>query len=74
MPRRAAQHVTLLPDTQQALMVLINANTEVPFDEVNAVMSGLPIGVVNVLRGQPVPQAVHAMLRSRRGRHNDETP
>ena len=51
-----AQHVTLLPDTQQAVVLLINANTELPFNEVNAVMSRLPIGVVNLLRGQPVPQ------------------
>ena len=51
-----AQHVTLLPDTRQAVLVLINANTELPFNEVNAVMSRLPIGVVNLLRGQPPPQ------------------
>jgi hypothetical protein len=42
--------------------VLINANTELPFNEVNAVMSRLPIGVVNLLRGQPVPRG--ASLRS----------
>ncbi|MBK7275885.1 MAG: hypothetical protein IPI51_14410 [Betaproteobacteria bacterium] len=51
-----AQHVTLLPDTRQAVLVLINANTELPFNEVRAVRSRLPIGVVNLLRGQPVPQ------------------
>lgn len=48
--------MVLLPDTQQAVVVLINANTELPFNEVNAVMSRLPTGVVNLLRGQPVPQ------------------
>ena len=48
--------MVLLPDTRQAVVVLINANTESPFNDVNAVMSRLPIGVVNLLRGQPVPQ------------------
>jgi CubicO group peptidase (beta-lactamase class C family) len=48
--------MVLLPDTQQAVVLLINANTELPFNEVNAVMSRLPIGVVNLLRGQPAPQ------------------
>lgn len=51
-----AAWMVLLPDTKQAVVVLINANTEMPFNEVNAVMSRLPIGVVNLLRGQPVPQ------------------
>ena len=48
--------MVLLPDTRQAVVVLINANSELPFNEVNAVMSRLPIGVVNLLRGQPAPQ------------------
>jgi CubicO group peptidase (beta-lactamase class C family) len=51
-----AAWMVLLPDTQQAVVLLINANTELPFNEVNAVMSRLPIGVVNLLRDQPVPQ------------------
>jgi CubicO group peptidase (beta-lactamase class C family) len=51
-----AAWMVLLPDTKQAIVMLINANTELPFNEVNAVMSRLPIGVVNVLRGQPAPQ------------------
>lgn len=51
-----AAWMVLLPDTQQAVVVLINANSELPFNQVNAVMSRLPIGVVNLLRGQPVPQ------------------
>ncbi len=51
-----AAWMVLLPDTQQAVVLLINANTELPFNEVNAVMSRLPIGVVNLLRGQPAPQ------------------
>jgi CubicO group peptidase (beta-lactamase class C family) len=51
-----AAWMVLLPDTQQAVVLLINANTELPFNQVNAVMSRLPIGVVNLLRGQPAPQ------------------
>jgi CubicO group peptidase (beta-lactamase class C family) len=51
-----AAWMVVLPDTKQAVVLLINANTELPFNEVNAVMSRLPIGVVNLLRGQPVPQ------------------
>lgn len=51
-----AAWMVLLRDTEQAVVVLINTNTELPFNEVNAVMSRLPIGVVNLLRGQPVPQ------------------
>jgi CubicO group peptidase (beta-lactamase class C family) len=51
-----AAWMLLLPDSRQAVVVLINANTELPFGEVNAVMSRLPIGIVNLLRGQPAPQ------------------
>lgn len=50
-----AAWMVLLPETKQAVLVLINANTELPFNQVNAVMSRLPIGVVNLLRGQPPP-------------------
>jgi CubicO group peptidase (beta-lactamase class C family) len=50
-----AAWMVLLPESQQAVVLLINANTELPFNEVNAVMSRLPIGVVNLLRGQPPP-------------------
>lgn len=51
-----AAWMILLPDTRQAVAVLINANSELPFNEVNAVMSRLPIGIVNLLRGEPPPQ------------------
>lgn len=51
-----AAWMVLLPDTKQAVVVLINANTELPINQVNAVMSRLPIGVVNLLRGQAAPQ------------------
>jgi CubicO group peptidase (beta-lactamase class C family) len=48
--------MVLLPDTKQAVVVLINANSELPFNGVDGVTSRLPIGVVNLLRGQPPPQ------------------
>lgn len=51
-----AAWMVLLPQSKQAVVVLINANTELPVKDVNAVMSRLPIGVVNLLRGQPAPQ------------------
>jgi CubicO group peptidase (beta-lactamase class C family) len=51
-----AAWMVLLPQTDQAVVLLINANSELPFNEVNAVFSRLPIGVVNLLRGAPPPQ------------------
>jgi CubicO group peptidase (beta-lactamase class C family) len=51
-----AAWMVLLPDTKQAVVLLINTNSELPFNQVNAVMSRLPIGVVNLLHGQPMPQ------------------
>jgi hypothetical protein len=51
-----AAWMVLLPETQQAVVVLINANSELPFGNANAVMSRLPIGVVNLLRGQAPPE------------------
>jgi CubicO group peptidase (beta-lactamase class C family) len=57
-----AAWMVLLPETRQAVVVLINANTELPLGELNAVMSRLPIGVVNLLRGQAPPQG--ASLRA----------
>lgn len=51
-----AAWMVLLPDTRQAVVMLMNANIELPVNEVNAVMSRLPIGVVNLLRGQLAPQ------------------
>jgi CubicO group peptidase (beta-lactamase class C family) len=50
-----AAWVVLLPDTRQAVVLLINANTELPFNQVNATISRLPMGVVNLLRGHPAP-------------------
>ncbi len=57
-----AAWMVLLPETRQAVVVLINAKTELPLGELNAVMSRLPIGVVNLLRGQAPPQG--ASLRA----------
>jgi CubicO group peptidase (beta-lactamase class C family) len=51
-----AAWMVLLPDTRQAVVVLINANSELPVNRVNAVMSRIPVGVVNLLRGQAPPQ------------------
>lgn len=48
--------MVLLPDSKQAVVLLINANSELPFNGVDAVTSRLPLGVVNLLRGQPVPR------------------
>jgi CubicO group peptidase (beta-lactamase class C family) len=52
----ARWHLGSLASFAAWMVLLINANTELPFNEVNAVLSRLPIGVVNLLRGQPVPQ------------------
>jgi CubicO group peptidase (beta-lactamase class C family) len=51
-----AAWMVLLPESKQAVVMLINANTELPLGEVNAVMSRLPIGVVNLLHEQAAPQ------------------
>jgi CubicO group peptidase (beta-lactamase class C family) len=51
-----AAWMVLLPETKQAVVVLINANSELPVGGLNAVISRLPIGVVNLLRGQEPPQ------------------
>jgi CubicO group peptidase (beta-lactamase class C family) len=50
-----AAWMVLLPESKQAVVVLVNANSELPFGDVNAVMSRLPVGVVNLLRGQAAP-------------------
>jgi CubicO group peptidase (beta-lactamase class C family) len=47
--------MVLLPDTKQAVVVLINANNEPPFGSGNTALSRLPIGVVNLLRGAEPP-------------------
>jgi CubicO group peptidase (beta-lactamase class C family) len=47
--------MVLLPDTKQAVVVLINANASLPFGGINAALSRIPVGVVNLLRGQPAP-------------------
>ena len=47
--------MVLLPDTQQAVVLLINAKSDLPFNGLDAVTSRMPIGVVNMLRGQSPP-------------------
>jgi CubicO group peptidase (beta-lactamase class C family) len=48
--------MVLLPQTNQAVVLLINAKSDLPINGIDAVTSRLPIGVVNLLRGQPPPQ------------------
>jgi CubicO group peptidase (beta-lactamase class C family) len=50
-----AAWMVLMPETKQAVVLLINANNELPVGGINAALSRLPIGVVNLLRGQPPP-------------------
>ncbi len=51
-----AAWMVLLPETKQAVVVLVNANSELPVGGQSAVISRLPIGVVNLLRGKEPPQ------------------
>jgi CubicO group peptidase (beta-lactamase class C family) len=48
--------MVMLPDTKQAVVLLINSKSDLPLNGVNVVSSRLPLGVVNLLRGQPPPQ------------------
>jgi CubicO group peptidase (beta-lactamase class C family) len=50
-----AAWMILLPDTDEAVVVLINANAVLPFDGISATSSRIPLGVVNILRRQPPP-------------------
>lgn len=61
-----AAWMVLLPDTKQAVVVLINSNSEMPVGNVSAVLSRLPIGVVNILLGAAPPQG--PSLRAAYGR------
>src|SRR5690606_27175958 len=47
--------VVLLPETDEAVVVLINAGSQAEFFGANSVMSRLPIGVVNLVRGEDAP-------------------
>ncbi len=44
-----------LPETDQGVVVLVNAGSQFEIAGMNAVMSRLPIGVVNMLRGEAPP-------------------
>jgi hypothetical protein len=44
-----------LPDTDQGVVVLVNAGSQFEIAGMNAVMSRLPIGIVNMLRGEAPP-------------------
>jgi hypothetical protein len=47
--------MVLLPETGQAVVVLINAGSQLEFFGANEVMSRLPVGIVNILRGEEPP-------------------
>jgi CubicO group peptidase (beta-lactamase class C family) len=55
--------MVLLPDTEQAIVVLINANGDLPLTRANQVLSRIPLGVVNLLHGQ-VPPAGPSLRRA----------
>jgi len=47
--------MVLLPESNQAVVVLINAGSQFEVAGANQVMSRIPIGIVNILRGQEPP-------------------
>ncbi len=47
--------MVLLPATRQGFVLMINANTGLPLDDASAVLSRLPLGVANLLRGHAPP-------------------
>ena len=48
----------LLPDSNQGVVVLINAGSQFEIAGANEVMSRIPIGVVNILRGEDPPEGI----------------
>lgn len=50
--------MVLLPETDQGVVVLINAGSQFEIAGANEVMSRIPIGVVNILRGEDPPEGV----------------
>jgi CubicO group peptidase (beta-lactamase class C family) len=47
--------MVLLPGSDQAVVVLVNANSFLDLAGANGVMSRIPIGIVNMLLGEPPP-------------------
>lgn len=47
--------IVLLPETDQAVVVLVNASSQMPFAGANEVFARLPVGVVNLLRAEEPP-------------------
>lgn len=47
--------MVLLPETDQAVVVMINAGSQFEIAGANGVMSRIPVGVVDILRGQQPP-------------------
>jgi CubicO group peptidase (beta-lactamase class C family) len=50
--------MVLLPETNQAAVVLINAGSQFEIAGANRVMSRIPIGVVNILRDEAPPEGI----------------
>jgi CubicO group peptidase (beta-lactamase class C family) len=50
--------MVLLPETNQAVVVLINAGSQFEIAGANEVMSRIPIGIVNILRGEAPPSGI----------------
>jgi hypothetical protein len=50
--------MVLLPETNQAVVVLINASSQFEIAGANKVMSRIPIGVVNILRDEAPPAGI----------------
>ncbi|HWC29099.1 MAG TPA: serine hydrolase domain-containing protein [Dehalococcoidia bacterium] len=50
--------MVLLPETEQAVVVLINAGSQFELAGANAVMSRIPLGIVNILRGEVPPTGI----------------
>jgi CubicO group peptidase (beta-lactamase class C family) len=51
-----AAWMVLIPGTRQGVVVLINANSELPFFGADTAFSRIPVGVVNLLAGHAPPQ------------------
>lgn len=48
--------MVLLPEQERAVVVMTNADSQFPWPGANEVMSRIPIGIVNLLAGDPAPE------------------
>lgn len=53
-----AAWMVLLPETDQAVVVLFNSGSQVEFFGATGVYSRIPIGIVNILRGEEPPSGI----------------